>query len=127
MQFLDSYEPQIKAVLRIVVGLLFLHIGIAKLFHFPAVHNWMDITVGVWPEGYAAPIELVTGALVLLGFYSRIAAFIASGEMAFAYFIGHAPKSIFPALNGGAEAILFCFAFLYLAAGGPGAWAVNRK
>ena len=126
MQFPDSYEPQIKALLRIASGLLFLHIGIAKLFHVPFVQRWADIQLGVWPEGYAAPIELVTGALILLGFYSRTAAFIASGEMAFAYFIGHS-RSFFPALNGGNEAMLFCFIFLYLAAGGPGAWALNKK
>ena len=128
MNFLDPYAPQVKAILRIVIGLLFLHIGIAKIFHFPMVHNWANVQLGVWPEGYAAPIELVTGALVLLGFFSRYAAFIASGEMAFAYFIGHFPHSpLFPAVNGGTEAILFCFAFLYIAAAGPGPWALNQK
>ena len=127
MNFLDPYAPQVKSILRIVIGLLFLHIGIAKLFHFPEVHNWMNIQLGVWPEGYAAPIELVTGALVLLGLFSRYAAFIASGEMAFAYFIGHGMRNIYPAVNGGTEAILFCFAFLYIAAAGPGPWAINQK
>ena len=65
--------------------------------------------------------------MVLVGFFSRYAAFIASGEMAFAYFIGHGLRNVYPAVNGGTEAILFCFAFLYIAAAGPGPWAINQK
>jgi len=127
MNFLDSYSGPIKAILRIVAGLLFLHFGIAKLFHFPAVPMFATVTPTDWPEGYAGIIELVTGALVLLGFYSRYAAFIASGEMAFAYFLFHFQQGFWPAINGGTAAILFCFVFLYLAAAGPGPWAVNQK
>ena len=73
----------------------------------------------------AGLLFILPGALVMLGFYSRIAAFICSGEMAFAYFIGHFPKSPLPVVNGGFEAILFCFVFLYVAAAGPGAWSID--
>ena len=127
MNFLDPYAPQLKSVLRIVVGLLFLHFGIAKLLHFPAVPMFAGVTPTAWPEGYAGIIELTGGALVLLGLFSRFAAFVCSGEMAIGYFMAHAPVSPFPALNGGTAAILFCFVFLYLAAAGPGPWAINQK
>jgi putative oxidoreductase len=73
----------------------------------------------------AGAIELVTGVLVLIGLFTRIAAFVASGELAFAYFIGHFPKSFWPAINMGENAILLCFIFLYIAAAGPGAWSVD--
>ena len=90
--------------------------------------SWFDdpVALAASPE-IDCLIELIGGALVMLGFYSRIAAFICSGEMAFAYFIGHFPKSPLPVVNGGLEAILFCFVFLYLAVAGPGPWAINRK
>jgi putative oxidoreductase len=127
MNFLDPYAPQIKSVLRIVAGLLFLHFGIAKLLHFPVVPMFATVTPTDWPEGYAGIVELVTGAALVLGLFSRIAAFIASGEMALAYFMVHLPQSIFPAINQGSLAILFCFVFLYLAAAGPGPWALNQK
>ena len=127
MNFLDPYAPQIKSILRIVAGLLFLHYGIAKILHFPAVPMLANITPGSWPEGPAGTIELIGGALVLIGLFSRIAAFILSGEMAVAYFIGHFPHGFYPVVNGGGAAILFCFVFLYLAAAGPGPWALNQK
>lgn len=127
MNFLDPYAPQIKSVLRIVAGLLFLHFGIAKLFHFPVIPMFATVTPSDWPEGYAGMIELVTGAALVLGLFSRIAAFVASGEMALGYFMVHLPQSIFPAINQGSLAILFCFVFLYLAAAGPGPWALNQK
>ena len=75
----------------------------------------------------AGIIELLGGALLILGLFSRIAAFVCSGEMAFAYFIAHFPRGIYPAMNGGEDAILFCFIFLYLAAAGPGSFAINQK
>lgn len=127
MNFLNSFEPQAKAILRIIVGLCFFSIGLAKIAHFPMVPFLANVTITEWPEGPAGTIELIGGLLVMLGFYSRIAAFICSGEMAFAYFIGHFPKSPLPIINGGFEAILFCFVFLYLAVGGPGPWAINKK
>lgn len=127
MTFLDSHSGRLLAVLRIVAGLLFFHFGLAKILHFPLVPMLANVTPADWPEGPAGLIELVGGFLVMLGFFSRYAAFVLSGEMAFAYFIGHSPKSFFPVINGGGTAILFCFVFLYLAAAGPGPWAINRK
>ena len=127
MNFLNSFEPQTKAILRIVTGLLFFSVGLAKILHFPMIPALANVTITEWPEGPAGTIELIGGLLVMLGLYSRIAAFICSGEMAFAYFIAHFPRGIYPALNGGDGAILFCFIFLTLAAVGPGAFAINKK
>ena len=133
MGFLDSYAPQIKSILRIVSGLLFFSVGLAKIAHFPLVPMFAEAKPFVGIEGWAGMIELVFGALIILGFYSRIAAFIASGEMAIAYFYGHwglftdTVHSAFPVQNGGATAILYSFIFLYFAASGPGPWALNQK
>jgi putative oxidoreductase len=80
-----------------------------------------------FPVGPAGVIEVVGGALLVLGLFSRWAAFICSGEMAVAYFMAHFPRSPFPIVNGGGEAVLYCFLFLFLAAAGPGAFAVNQK
>ena len=129
MDFLDKYASQIMGITRIVIGLLFLEHGTAKMFSFPLaagaaphVFNLMS-----FPAGPAGVIEVVAGILITIGFFSRWAAFIASGEMAFAFFIAHFPRSPFPLLNGGGEAVCFCFIFLLLAAAGPGAFAINRK
>ncbi len=133
MNFLDSLSAPSKAVLRIVTGLLFLAVGIAKIFHFPAVPMFANIQPTDWPLGAAGMIELIGGTLVMLGLFSRFAAFICSGEMAYAYFSAHwaittaAPHSPYPVVNGGEGAILFCFIFLYFACSGPGIWAVNQK
>lgn len=124
MGFLDKYAPHILGLVRIVAGLLFLEHGLMKLVGFPAPMGHGALPPLILAAGI---IELVAGVLIVLGLFSRYAAFIASGEMAFAYFIGHFPHSFWPALNGGDDAILFCFIFLYLAASGPGAWAMNRK
>jgi len=123
MGFLTKFEPQILGILRIVAGLLFLEHGLVKLVGFPA-----PMGAHLPPLMVAAGlIELVGGALITLGLFSRIAAFITSGEMACAYFIAHLPRSFYPTQNGGDAAILFCFIFLYLAAAGPGAFAINQK
>jgi putative oxidoreductase len=133
MSFLDSYAPQTKALLRIMTGLLFLGVGLAKILHFPLVGMFAQVQPFVGIVGWAGMIELVTGPLIILGFFSRYAAFIASGEMAIAYFYGHwglftpTMNSFFPVQNGGATAILYAFIFLYFAASGPGAWAINQK
>ncbi len=133
MGFLDSYAAQIKSLLRIVAGLLFFSVGLAKIAHFPNIPMFADAKPFVGIEGWAGMIELVGGALIILGFFSRIAAFICSGEMAIAYFLGHwaivtgSPHSFFPVINGGATAILYSFVFLYFAASGPGPWALNQK
>ncbi|HUI15244.1 MAG TPA: DoxX family protein [Xanthobacteraceae bacterium] len=114
----ERYRPYVLSLLRIMVGLLFLEHGLSKVIGFPP-HGHMP----VFPETewFAGRIELIGGGLVALGLFTRLAAFIVSGEMAFAYFISHAPRSFFPLLNGGEAAILFCFVFLYLvfAGGGP--------
>ena len=123
MGFLTKYGPQILGVLRIVAGLLFLEHGLAKLVGFPA-----PMGAHLPPLIMAAGvIELVGGTLITLGLFSRFAAFVTSGEMAFAYFLQHFPRSVYPTQNGGDAAVLFCFLFLYLAAAGPGAFAVNQK
>jgi putative oxidoreductase len=127
--FLDSYASQIKGVMRIVFGLLFLEHGLNKMIGFPmaagATHHAYNLMA--FPVGPAGLIEVVGGILIVLGLFSRWAAFIASGEMAFAYFLAHFPRSPFPLINGGGEAICFCFVFLFLAAAGPGSFAINQK
>ena len=123
MDFLSRYSSQILGITRIVAGLAFLEHGTMKILGFPPGMHPPLMSMG----GAAGMIELVAGTLIVLGLFSRCAAFIASGEMAFAYFIGHAPRALFPAQNGGDAAILFCFLFLYLAAAGPGSFAVNSK
>jgi putative oxidoreductase len=133
MKWLSRYAPPLQSILRIVTGLLFLEHGMQKLFGFPpisaamaAMHVPDNVRTLLLVAGV---IELVTGALIALGLFSRFAAFIASGEMAFAYWLGHflQSHSFFPATNGGDAAILFCFVFLYLAAAGPGPLAVNQR
>lgn len=123
MGFLDKYAFQILGIVRIVSGLAFLEHGTSKIIGFPP--GSMPALMSL--SGAAGIIELVAGTLIILGCFSRYAAFIASGEMAFAYFLGHFPRNFFPTHNGGDAAILFCFIFLYLAAAGPGAFAINKK
>ncbi|HEY0303206.1 MAG TPA: DoxX family protein [Rhizomicrobium sp.] len=131
MTWLSKYQPQLLSVLRIVAGLLFLEHGTQKLLHFPPLPEAMANAIP--PEMMpiiitAAVIELIGGALITLGLFTRFAAFICSGEMAAAYFLGHMSRGgFFPAINGGDAAILFCFVFLFLAAAGPGPWAVSQK
>src|SRR6478609_3232412 len=124
MGFLSKYSPQILGITRIVAGLLFLEHGLMKLVGFPAPMGAHPLPPLMLAAGI---IEVLGGGLVALGLFSRCAAFICSGQMAFAYFIAHFPRGIYPALNGGDGAILFCFIFLYLAAAGPGAFAINNK
>jgi putative oxidoreductase len=122
LPWLSRWQPQALALLRIVAAFLFLEHGVMKLFHFPAPQ-----IPGPLPPllMVAAVIELVAGTLIAIGLFTRLAAFVASGEMAVAYFMGHFPKSFWPGINMGDAAILFCFIFLYLAAAGPGAWSID--
>jgi putative oxidoreductase len=121
---LERYQPQLRAVLRVVVALLFMEHGLAKLIHFPVAQpDAPDPLPAILLA--AAIIEIVAGALITLGLFTRLAAFIAAGEMAIAYFMFHAPASFWPIVNMGEGAILYCFVFLYLAAAGPGAWSVD--
>ncbi|MGD0867755.1 MAG: DoxX family protein [Rhizomicrobium sp.] len=125
MTFLAKWEPQLLSVLRIVAGLLFLEHGMSKLFHFPN-SPMFDHPLPMFLMA-AGAIELVGGFLITIGLFTRVAAFICSGEMAVAYWVAHFKSSPFPALNGGDAAILFCFVFLFIATAGPGPWSVDRK
>jgi putative oxidoreductase len=120
---LSRWQPQLLAVLRIVAGLLYLAHAIQKFFAFPVPFPMLPLTNQFLAAGV---IELVAGTLITLGLFTRLAAFIASGEMAAAYFIGHFPHGFWPIANKGETAILFCFVFLYLVAAGAGAWSVDR-
>ena len=118
-----EWSPRILSVLRIVTGLLFLEHGLMKLVGFPAPMPGMDHLPPLLMV--AGTIELVCGALIALGLFTRIAAFLASGEMAVAYFMGHMSHGFWPALNQGEAAIMFCFIFFYLVFAGPGEWSVD--
>ena len=120
-----SLAPALQSVLRIVAGLAFMEHGTGKLIGFPHGLPFID----KMPPGllyFTGTIELVGGALIVLGLFTRPVAFILSGFMAAAYFMAHFPMSFFPALNFGEPALLYCFIFLYLAAAGPGPWAMDR-
>jgi putative oxidoreductase len=115
------WSPRLLSVLRIIAGLLFLEHGLSKYFGFPAPPSFQVVGV-LW---FAGAIEIVAGALVAIGLFTRVAAFIASGEMAFAYFMAHFPKSFFPIVNGGDAAVLYCFIFLFIAVEGGGPWGID--
>ncbi len=119
-----TWAPRLLSVLRIVAALIFLEHGTQKLFGFPAPppSGLPAVMTLYW---FAAVIETVGGALLFLGLFSRPVAFVLAGEMAFAYWMGHAPRNLYPILNGGDPAILYCFAFLYIAAAGPGPWSLD--
>ncbi len=119
-----AWAPRMLSVLRIVSALIFMAHGTQKILGFPA--STMNPAMFSLPW-IAGVLELVGGALLLIGLFSRPVAFVLSGEMAFAYFLGHAPKSLYPALNGGDAAILYCFVFLYIVFAGPGPWSVDAQ
>jgi putative oxidoreductase len=119
----SEWEPRVLSIVRIVVGLLFLEHGSAKLLGFPPGSATPPMFGLLW---FAGVIEMVGGALVALGLFTRIAAFIMSGEMAVAYFMSHAPRNFFPMLNQGDAAVLYCFIFLYFAIAGGGCWSLDR-
>ena len=121
-----SWEPRVLSVVRIAVGLLFMEHGLAKIFGFPALPNHAPYQPFSLVPGLAGILEAAGGLLVALGLFTRPVAFILAGEMAFAYFMSHAPKSFFPLVNGGDAAILYCFIFLYFSVAGGGAWSVDR-
>ena len=121
-----SWAPYLLSILRITTAFLFLQYGAAKLFAFPGAVMPGGGTVPLASlGGVATVLEFVGGWLLLVGLFTRPAAFILSGEMAFAYFIGHAPGGFWPALNGGAPAYAFCFLWLYISAAGPGPWSLD--
>jgi putative oxidoreductase len=126
---LNSAQPYVVGLFRIVLGLLFTCHGAASLFGVLGGAQGTDggtIEAGTWPGWYAAVIQLVCGALVLLGLATRPAAFLASGSMAFAYFHVHQSHALWPIQNGGEQAVLFCWTFLLLVFTGPGALALDN-
>jgi putative oxidoreductase len=122
-----TWAPRLLSILRIMTGLLFLAHGTQKLFGFPPRSGGGNAPELISMIGAAGILELVGGILIILGLFTRPTAFILSGQMAFAYFIAHAPRNVFPALNGGDAAILFCFIFLYFAAAGAGPWSLDAQ
>jgi len=121
-KLLAPLEPFAFALFRIVFGLLFLQFGTQKLF------GWPNTPAGYTPTAIlkiAACIELICGFLIMIGLIAEFAAFIASGEMAFAYFLGHFPIAFWPIVSKGVPAVLFCFAFLFIAAHGAGIWSLD--
>lgn len=123
---LAIWQPRALALLRIVAGYMFLLHGTGKLFHVPQVEGYEGVQILSF-AGMAGAIELLCGLLVLIGWFTRWAAFIASGQMAVAYFIAHAsPATVLtPMQNGGELAVLYSFVFLLLWVAGPGAWSVD--
>jgi putative oxidoreductase len=121
-----SWSGPLLSVLRIMTGLLFIAHGTAKYFGFPQVAMFDGLQM-MSPGGIAGLLELVGGALIILGLFTRYTAFVLSGLMAVAYFMAHAGQSFHPILNGGELAILYCFIFLYIAAAGPGPWSIDAR
>ena len=119
--FYAVWTPRVQALLRIVVAVLFFQHGIAKLF--PGAGGNAVPLMSMY--GAAAMLELVGGFLIIIGLFTRPAAFILSGEMAFAYFIGHAPHGFNPMANKGELAVIYCFVFLFFAVAGAGAFSVD--
>jgi len=123
-----ALQPYALAALRIVAGYMFLLHGTSKVFHIPDTGHGGALDLHTL-AGWSGVLELVGGALVLVGWFTRPAAFIVSGEMAFAYFIGHAShgNALLPLVNRGELAALYCFVFLFLAVAGPGAWSIDGR
>lgn len=122
---LSSWAPRVLSLLRIVTGLIFVEHGTQKFLGFPG-GDFAGSGLALDNMGaYAGVVELVAGALVALGLFTRPAAFIASGTMAVAYWYAHAPQNPFPVNNGGDAAILYCFVFLYFVFSGPGPWSLD--
>lgn len=118
------WAPHLLSILRIVSGLIFMEHGTQKWLNFPPLGKSAPEFLSL--SGFGGALELIGGALLVLGLFTRPVAFILSGEMAIAYWMSHAPRGFFPALNGGDAAILYCFIFLYLAAAGGGPWSLDR-
>jgi putative oxidoreductase len=122
-----TLSPHLLSLLRVMSGLLFLEHGTSKVLNFPPSPHPAHFELFTMP-GFSGALELVGGILLVLGLFTRVTAFILSGEMAVAYFMVHAPKSFYPIAgggNGGELAVLYCFVFLYLAAAGAGPWSLD--
>ena len=118
-----AWTPRMLSILRIVSGLVFWQHGVQKLLQFPAARPPPEIYSLSW---FAGLIELVFAPLLIVGLFTRPVAFLLAGEMAFAYWIGHAPRGFYPSVNGGNLAIMYCFVFLYLAVAGGGIWSADE-
>src|SRR5438105_14577899 len=122
--FFAIWSTRLLSVLRIVVAALFMQHGMAKLLHVPHVASFDNVQL-MSLIGFAGVLELGGGLLLLVGLFTRPVAFVLSGEMAFAYFMAHAPRDPLPLLNGGELAVVYCFVFLYLSVAGGGAWSID--
>lgn len=120
------WEQRVRSILRFVVGLLYMQHGLNKIFDFPPTPTHHPYHLLTLVPGLAGLLETFGGFLILLGLFTRPVAFLLSGEMALAYFMAHAKRGGIPLLNGGDEAILFCFVFFYLFVAGGGSWSLDR-
>lgn len=121
-RFLGNYSSCLYATLRIIAGLMFAFHGSQKLFAWPGGSAAVPLASLM---GFAGLVELIGGLMIALGFLTSYAAFLASGQMAVAYFKAHAPRGTFPLLNGGELAVVYCFLFLYIASQGGGGWSLD--
>jgi putative oxidoreductase len=121
-----AWEPRMLSILRIMAGLPFFQTGTSKLLNFPPPATPRPYDLFTLNPGLQGPLELVGGLLIVLGLFTRPVAFILAGDMAVAYFMSHAPRSFFPAINGGTASILYCFIFLYLFVAGGGVWSLDE-
>jgi putative oxidoreductase len=120
----STWSPRLLSLLRIVSGLLFLQHGTAKFLGIPFIQQ-MSSLPAFSPSWIAGVVELIGGALLVLGLFTRPVAFLCSGLMAAAYFYAHAPRGFYPILNAGELAVLYCFVFLYISAAGAGPWSLD--
>ena len=121
-----TWEPRMLSILRIMVGLLYMEHGLAKILDFPHQPNHAPYALFTVNPGLQGLLELVGGLLLALGLFTRCVAFVLAGDMAVAYFMVYFPRSFFPGQNGGLSALLYCFLFFYLVFAGGGAWSVDR-
>ena len=121
-----TWEPRMLSILRIVVGVLYMEHGLAKILDFPHQPTHAPYALFTLNPGLQGLLELVGGLLLALGWFTRTVAFVLAGNMAVAYFMAHAPRGFFPLLNGGELAIVYCFVFLYLWVAGGGEWSLDR-
>ena len=121
-----AWEPRALSILRLVTGLLYLQSGLNKFFNFPPGAQPRAFDLFTLVPGLAGILETFGGILLIFGLFTRPVAFILCGEMAFAYFMAHAPRGLYPYSNGGSLAVLYCFVFLYLFVAGGGEWSLDR-